>query len=78
MEMFDKNEYPGPGSLGLPRCHFSRLAAASLDFALTSVSNACCAPEEMQHKQYQAHDQGHVNESGGHMKCEKPQQPKND
>jgi hypothetical protein len=32
----------------------------------------------MQHKQYQAYNQGNVNESGGYVKCEKPKQPKND
>jgi hypothetical protein len=32
----------------------------------------------MQDKQYQAYNQGGVNESGGNMKCEKSEQPKND
>jgi hypothetical protein len=31
----------------------------------------------MQHKQYQAHNQGRVNESGGYVKREKSKQPKN-
>jgi hypothetical protein len=32
----------------------------------------------MQDKQYQAYNQGTVNESGGNMECEKSEQPKND
>jgi hypothetical protein len=32
----------------------------------------------MQHKQDQTYDQRDVNECGGYMKCEKPEQPKND
>jgi len=31
----------------------------------------------MKHNQYQAHNQGNVNESGGYVKCEKSKQPKN-
>jgi hypothetical protein len=31
----------------------------------------------MQHKQYQAHHQGNMNEGGRAVKCEKPKQPKN-
>jgi hypothetical protein len=41
--------------------------------------DACCtASQEMQHKQYQSHNQGDMNEGGGYVKCEKPEQPKND
>jgi hypothetical protein len=32
----------------------------------------------MQHEQNQTHNQGNVNEGAGHVKCEKPKQPKND
>jgi hypothetical protein len=31
--------------------------------------------DEMQHEQYQAHNQGDVNETGGDMECEKSKQP---
>jgi hypothetical protein len=48
------------------------------DLALASVLHACwAASHEMQHKEYQAHNQGNVNESGSYVKCEKPKQPKN-
>lgn len=32
----------------------------------------------MQEKQYDANNQGHMNESGGYVKCEESKQPKND
>jgi hypothetical protein len=32
----------------------------------------------MQHEQYQAHNEGNVNESGGYVKCEESKQPKDD
>jgi hypothetical protein len=48
------------------------------DLALASVLHAgCSATHEMKHNQYQAHNQGNVNESGGYVKCEKSKQPKN-
>jgi hypothetical protein len=50
----------------------------SPDLAFVSVLDACCAAsQEMQQEQYQAHNQGHVNESGGYVKCEKSKQPEN-
>jgi len=51
--------------------------SAGLDFA--GVLDSCwAASHEMQHKQYQPHDQGNMNERGGYVKCEEPKQPKND
>jgi hypothetical protein len=31
----------------------------------------------MQHKEYQPHNEGDMDESSGHVKCEKSKQPKN-
>jgi hypothetical protein len=36
------------------------------------------ASREMHDEQYQAHNQGHMNERGAYVKREKSQQPKND
>jgi hypothetical protein len=50
----------------------------SADLAMARVLHACCsASHEMQQKEYQAHNQGNVNETGGYVKCEKSKQPKN-
>ena len=50
----------------------------SPDLALASALHACCAAsQEVKEKQYQADNQGHVNEGGGHAKCEESKQPKN-
>ena len=49
------------------------------DLTMARVLYVCCpACNEMQDKQYQANHQGSVNESGGHVECEKSEQPKND
>jgi hypothetical protein len=42
--------------------------------------HGCCAVSrsEMQYKQNHGHNQSNVNKRGGDMKCEKPEQPKND
>jgi hypothetical protein len=40
-----------------------------------SVLNAIS--QEMQHNQYQGHNQDNVNEIAGNVKCEKSKQPKN-
>jgi len=37
----------------------------------------CAACHEVQHKQYQPHYQSNVDETGGHVKCEKSEQPEN-
>jgi hypothetical protein len=50
---------------------------ADMDFA--GVLDPCwAASQEMQDKEYQSHNQDNVNKSGGHVKCEEPEQPKND
>jgi hypothetical protein len=50
----------------------------SPDLAQASVLHACCAaPQEMQHEQDQADNQGHMNKCGGYVKCKKSKQPKN-
>jgi hypothetical protein len=52
-------------------CHSADLElAGDLDSGRT-------ASQEVQHKQDQADNQRHVNESGGYVKCEKPKQPEN-
>jgi hypothetical protein len=41
------------------------------------VNQSSASPQEMQHKQYKAYDQGNVNETSGYAKREIPKQPKN-
>jgi hypothetical protein len=49
---------------------------ADLSFGI--VLRACrSAAYQMQHQQYQANNQGCMDERGGYVKCEKSQQPKN-
>jgi hypothetical protein len=51
---------------------------ALTELAFTSGLCACfTASDEMQDKQYQAHNQDKVDESSSHVKCEKSKQPKN-
>jgi hypothetical protein len=53
-------------------------SAGIMSLFLADVLYPCgAASHEMQHKQYQAHDENNVNESGRYVKCEKSKQPKN-
>jgi hypothetical protein len=54
------------------------LASGIHDLLIRRLSGCSAACQEMQHKQDEAHNQGDVNETCGHVKCEKAKHPKND